>query len=134
MEKKITDRNEYLDQNKTYGIEVIDIELANGNSVDCDLSFRMELDEYYEPDTEEENEKLERGDLTPVVLSVIASFDGINETEYLGGVLLSEPVTGFNVIEDYIKPYGIDKAACESLKTRLEDFIKKLDPEACDNC
>ena len=115
----------YVDLDKTYKCTAKKLDLNNSKSVLCDISIKLSFDCCYQDDEldQEFKDQLKRGDLAPHVLQVTASYEGIEESDYLGGILLDAPITVDKLYQDWAVEYDMESQAMESLKTKLNDLI-----------
>lgn len=101
----------------------------NGALLDVNVTVKAYYDECFELDWDfqpGEKEKLERqinrGDVTPTGIVVEASYNGIEASDSLWGVLVAHE----SDIQDTVNDHGMESNAIAALKERLLDLAKDL--------
>lgn len=117
-----------LELNKPELYDFCEIDLAHGKTVTAELYMTLGIDEYFQDDHLDPDiqESIERGDTSPYILIIECRFQGISNTDSLGGILLSKPTTIDELKECYVKDYDIEKEAINETRNELNNLYNKL--------
>jgi hypothetical protein len=124
---ELLNKSKYL-ANKKVKIGTQQITLSSGKTVECELSISWdydEVDDFKDLDTELQ-QKIEKNEISCMVIVVTASFGSIECSHYLGGCLVDKPLK----IAEIVETFGIDgdliPDSIEELKNELNELISKL--------